>query len=332
MKRPTANQSRTSCPDCLDGLTRRDFVRAVGGAAIAAGALPLLGARPAWAAPSASSPAETVVSEFYKTLSDKQRKAICLAFDDERRFTINANWHVTEPTIGDSFFSVEQRGLIDQILRHVTSEDGYDLLQRQMVEDYGGVESYSVALFGEPGTGQFQWMMTGRHLTIRADGDSAKNVAFGGPMIYGHGAEDPAENVFHFQTKKANEVFEALDPKQREQALVAKAPKENQVNLQGDRARFKGIAVGDLSSDQKGLFEEVVGVLLAPYRKEDVDEALQYLKDGGGFDKLHLAFYKEGDLQDDQIWDIWRVEGPTFVWHFRGAPHVHTYVNIGKKA
>ena len=28
---------------------------------------------------------------------------------------------------------------------------------------------------------------------------------------------------------------------------------------------------------------------------------------------------------------IWRLEGPTLVWHFRGAPHVHAYVNIGAK-
>jgi hypothetical protein len=26
------------------------------------------------------------------------------------------------------------------------------------------------------------------------------------------------------------------------------------------------------------------------------------------------------------------VEGPSFVWHFRGAPHVHAYINIATKA
>mgnify|MGYP006190435459 CR=1 FL=1 len=42
--------------------------------------------------------------------------------------------------------------------------------------------------------------------------------------------------------------------------------------------------------------------------------------------------YKTGDLDEDQVWDIWRLESPTLVCHFRGAPHVHTYVNIGRKA
>ena len=72
-------------------------------------------------------------------------------------------------------------------------------------------------------------------------------------------------------------------------------------------------------------------MLLAPYRQEDVDEVFEILKASGGVEKLHLAFYQEGDLQDDKTWDIWRVEGPSFVWHFRGAPHVHAYINIAMK-
>ena len=320
-----------NCPDCDSTLTRRDFVRAAGRAALAAGAVPLLiSPRRAMAAPKPSSAAETAAKQFYEALTAEQKKTICFPFDHELRRRISANWHVTKPQIGDDFYTVEQRGLIDEILRGVTSEDGYDRLQQQMEYDDGGVNFYSVGVFGEPGAGGFEWMMTGRHLTIRADGDSVENAAFGGPMIYGHGEEDPKDNLFHYQTKQANEVFAALDSKQREKALIAEAPRENQVPLQGDSGRFPGITVGELSSDQRELVESVIRVILAPYRKEDVDEALALLKSGGGLEKLHMAFYKQGDLNDDGVWDIWRVEGPTFVWHFRGAPHVHTYVNIGR--
>ena len=56
------------------------------------------------------------------------------------------------------------------------------------------------------------------------------------------------------------------------------------------------------------------------------------MKAGGGLDALHMAFYEAGDIGKDQEWDIWRLEGPNFVWHFRGAPHVHAYVNISQKA
>ena len=321
------------CPDCDVEFNRRDFVKAVGGAALAAGTLPLFATpRSAVAAPSKNSAAETAVKRFYETLSEQQKKAICFPFDHEKRHNISANWKITEPTIGDDFYSDNQRKLIDEILRGVTTEDGYERFQKQMEADWGGFEEYTVAVFGEPGTGKFEWELTGRHLTIRADGDSVENVAFGGPMIYGHGASNPKKNLFHYQTKKANEVFQALDPKQREKALLAKAPKEDQVSIQGESGKFPGMAVGELSSDQKDLVESVIKVILAPYRKEDVEEAVAVLKSGGGLEKLHMAFYKQGDLREDQVWDIWRVEGPSFVWHFRGAPHVHTYVNIGLKS
>ena len=196
--------------------------------------------------------------------------------------------------------------------------------------------NYHVALFGTPGSGRFQWEMTGQHLTIRADGDSMENTAFGGPIVYGHAAGDSQPglpgNVFYHQTRKANEVFAALDGKQREKALLAKAPREDEVAVQGPSGTFPGIAVGDLSDDQKELVENVSRVILTPYREEYVDEALTLLKSGGGFDRLHMAFYKTRDLGDDGEWDIWRLEGPTFVWHFRGAPHVHAYVNIAAKS
>jgi hypothetical protein len=32
------------------------------------------------------------------------------------------------------------------------------------------------------------------------------------------------------------------------------------------------------------------------------------------------------------VWDNWRLEGPAFVWHFRGAPHVHVWVHIADES
>ena len=325
------DQKQIVCPDCRDEMPRRDFVKTAGAALVAASAVPL-SARHCLAAPSPESSAETTVKRLYDSLSDEQKKIICLPFDHQKRTRISANWHITDAKIGDDLFSTEQRKLIDDVLRGVTSEDGYERLLKQMDDDDGGVSAYSIAIFGQPGSGKFQWTMTGRHLTIRADGDSVDNAAFGGPVVYGHGESDPNDNLFHYQTKKANEVFAALDEPQRKQALLKAAPQESAVSLQGTNGEFPGLALGELSSDQKDLVESVIKVILAPYRQEDVDEALAILKSGGGLEKLRMAFYQQGDLNDDKVWDIWRLEGPSFVWHFRGAPHVHAYVNIGLKS
>lgn len=323
-------QTPRRCPDCDHEMSRRDFVKVGGAAALAATAGGLLLPRGAVAKPTAESAAETAVKRFYDTLSGSQKEAICFGFDHDLRQRISANWNITKPLIGSDFYSTEQRELIREIVRGVTSEDGYERFMRQMEDDSGGIGEYAVAIFGEPGSGKFQWEMTGRHLTMRADGDSVANRAFGGPIVYGHGEEgDVNKNLFHYQVKKANEVFAALDPEQRKRALQVKAPPESQVPLQKAGSAFPGIAAGELSADQKELFESVIKTILAPYRKEDVDEVVAILKASGGLDQLHLAFYQQGDLGDDGVWDMWRVEGPGFVWHFRGAPHVHAYVNIG---
>ena len=326
-------QNRQSCPDCERPVDRRTFMRNVGSAALVGAAAPaFLAARPAHAAPTAKSAAETAIGRFYDSLTDSQKQTIVFPFDHELRKKISANWHVTKPTLDDDFYTKEQRALVHEIVRNVTTEDGYERILRQTEDDDGGIGSYSMAVFGSPGTGRFEWELTGRHLTLRADGDSVDQAAFGGPVIYGHGAEKPSENLFHYQTKKANEVFHALDAPQAAKALLTKAPAEAEVAIQGERGSFPGIAVGELSADQKQLVEATLKVILAPYRKEDVDEVFAILKATGGLDKLHMAFYQEGDLQDDKVWDIWRVEGPAFVWHFRGAPHVHAYINIGVKS
>ncbi len=308
-------------------LDRRTFVKLVGSGAVA-GAV-AASAPSAFAAPTPQSRAETFVKRLYDSFTPAQRKIVCLPFDDPRRRRIHPNWHVTEPQIGDDFFTDDQRELITEILKSVTTEEGFERFLKQMDDDNGGMEAYSMAIFGEPGKGKFQWEMTGRHLTIRADGDSVDKAAFGGPIVYGHGEEEPSDNLFHYQTKMANEVFGALDARQRKEALLPKAPRETAVPIQGPDGKFPGVPVGELSSDQRKLLEKTVRVMLQPYRKEDVDEVMEILKAGGGFEKLCIAFYQQGDLKNDKVWDIWRVEGPNFVWHFRGAPHVHTYLNIG---
>ena len=317
-------------------LSRRDFMVKV--STVAASSLPV-GAglsRFSEAAPTPESAAESIVQTLHDSLTESQESVVLLPWNDSRRTRINANWKVTEPGIGSDFYTNEQRHLIDQILRSVTSPDGYERLIRQMKEDWGGIGRYAMAIFRDPSSDKFLWEMTGRHLTLRADGNSLSNTAFGGPIVYGHGAGDSQVglpgNVYYYQLEKANQVFQALDGKQRQKALLAKAPLETEVPIQGPGASFSGIAASELSPDQRKLVEETMQLLLAPFREEDVKETMSLLKAGGGLDKLHLAFYQSANLGDDQEWEIWRLEAPTLVWHFRGSPHVHTYVNIGKKA
>lgn len=337
------------CSDC-DDISRRGFLRSVGAAAmLGAGAtgLTLPGSRRLVAAtfedtaPSAAPRSdETVVKALYDSLSEKQRAAICMPFDHEKRSEVRNNWHIVpqaECSIG-KFYTADQKALITEILRGVTSEDGFERFQKQMQDDDGGFDNYTCAVFGEPGSGKFEWVMTGRHLTIRADGGSVENTAFGGPIFYGHavtGEEKPDHpgNVWWHQARLANKVYEALDGKQREKALVVASPADRASVIDLRKAgEPEGIAAADMSSDQKELLEATLRSMLSMYRKSDVDEALDYIKKAGGIDQLRLSFFQEGDLGDDGVWDRWMVRGPALAWYFRGSPHVHTWVNIARYA
>jgi hypothetical protein len=333
------------CPDCDgDGLDRRDFLLSAGLTAAAVSAAAPLWATPRiHAAPTPQSPAETAAKALYDTLTDEQKKAMCFDWDykDPKRGLLRTyvsnNWQITKPHIRSSFYNKKQQSLIHDVFKGIINPDWYAKFLKQLKDDTGGQEwgaEQSIALFGTPGSGKFEFVMTGRHMTIRADGQSNDKVAFGGPIFYGHAASGFNEkvhhpgNVFWHQAELANKVYQALDDKQKARALVDRRPKESAVAFRGSAGTFTGIGVGELHDDQKKDLQKVLTALLEPYRTEDRDEALACLKRQGGLDGCHLTFYKDGDIGDDGEWDNWRLEGPSFVWYFRGEPHVHVWVNI----
>ena len=239
----------------------------------------------------------------------------------------------------------DQRDLVQQIFRHLHAPEFADRAMEQMVHDSEGKgfnAGTAVALFGQPGEGKFEFVLTGRHCTRRCDGDAVAGAAFGGPIFYGHQAgENDAEaadhpgNVFWYQAKRVNEVFQALDGRQRAVALIdgkGRAEKGSQtVKLTGQKTGLAGIRVGDLAKDQQALVQGVMKDLLAPFRKPDAEEAMKLVQ-AQGLENLSLAYFKQQDVGNDGVWDVWQLEGPSMVWYFRGDPHVHCYVHIRDRA
>jgi hypothetical protein len=319
-------------------LTRRRLIAGAAGAAgVMASGLPLLAAEKA--APTKT--AETLAAILHESLSPEQRSQICFPWDYKHpkfgllRTRVGNNWNATEPEVASTFFTPDQRQLVRDIFEQLIEPEWHARFDTQMEDDCGGFgHAQSVALLGEPGSGTFQFLLTGRHMTLRCDGDAAEHVAFGGPIFYGHDAggfnekKDHPGNVFWPQALAANRVFAMLDGKQRSTALVRELPKENAVGFRGKQSPIPGIRVSELSPDQREELEKVLAILLEPYRTADREEVRGCLKRQGGLEEVRLAFYSQGDIGDDKVWDNWRLEGPAFVWHFRGAPHVHVWVNV----
>jgi hypothetical protein len=330
--------------ECLT-LSRRDLLRTLG-AGVLASSVPLIGRTATAAAgqtkagPSPSELAETAVARFHASLSKTQREQICFPFDHPLRSVVKNNWDIVKPAISD--LNKEQQALCHEIMKGLCSEDGMARFTKQMEDDAGGFDAYHVAVFGEPGTDKpFEWVLTGRHDTLRADGNSLEGAAFGGPIFYGHAAdghfnEDAkhTNNVWWYQGEQANKIFQTLDDKQKAQALVAKAEEDDArtIKLKGAKLPAHGLAIADLDSQQKDMVRLLLEMMLRPFRACDAAEVHECLDAAGGADKLRLTYFKEGDIGNDGVWDIWKLEGPAFSWYFRGSPHVHTWLNVARRA
>lgn len=331
-----------SCDCCQQNeISRRTFLKTTltGLAAAGAAGIPVRASEQLQAPAATNGTPETLVTTFYRSLTEEQKKAVVFPFDDPLRSKIDNNWHITNQRVGTDF-TPDQQAMIREIFLKMHSPEYAEKVMKQVEHDAGkeGFGGSSIALFGEPGVGKFEFVLTGRHVTRRCDGDSVEGAAFGGPIFYGHAAlsfneaPDHPGNIYWYQAKRANEVFQMLDGKQRKAALLGDPREERGTETVAlNRRELQGIPVSDLSRDQKEHVHMVMSDLLAPFRKQDADEAIRLIKDNG-FDKLHLAFYKNEDIGNDGVWDVWQIEGPAMIWYFRGAPHVHTWVHVRERA
>jgi hypothetical protein len=312
-----------------ESYNRRTFIKTTTAGAFLGSTAPLLAAK--------SPNSETLAATLFKSLTDEQRKKVTFPWDHELRNRVDNNWRIVTDRIFETF-NEDQQQMIKEIFLSLHSEQYAQQVLRQVETDNGkgGMGKCAVAMFGEPGTGKFEFVFTGRHVTRRCDGDAVEGAAFGGPIFYGHAAqhfnEKPGhpDNIYWFQAKRANELFQALDGKQRKQALLQHSRGEHgtkTVALKTKVADMEGLPMSGLSSDQQELADLVMHDLLAPFRKVDREESMKLIKKNG-FEDLHLSYFQKEDIGDDGVWDVWQIEGPRMVWYFRGKPHVHTWVNI----
>ena len=334
--------SAFNCPDCGDdSFFRREFLRAglATTAALAYATLP----KSARADDTPSDTPETLVKRLYDSLNEKQRQEVCFGWDHQDpkrgllRTRVSNNWHITNPVVNTDYYTKEQQHLVRKIFEGIIQPDWHARVDQQLKDDAGGFgNQQNIAIFGKPGEDKFEFVMTGRHMTLRCDGNTAEHVAFGGPLFYGHQASRIGEplnekdghpgNIYWPQALAANKVYEMLDGKQRKLAEVGSRNEED-IKFRG-KEKLEGIPISELSADQKEQVQKTLGMLLEMYRQSDQDEVLACLKTQGGLDACCLSFDTNQDKGGDKVWDCWRLEGPAFEWYFRGEPHVHCWVNI----
>jgi hypothetical protein len=279
---------------------------------------------------------DALAGRVFAMLSEDARRRACIAFDDPLRQCHNRGLGMGGLSINATSVDWDTRCALTDLLHAGLSEQGRLRLARQDVTRWGGVNTMQLLICGDPGTGPYQIVLSGVHLNLRLGGDGSDGVAFGGPQVYGdqHGNEVHGlpGNVYRYQMEAAHRLIAALTPAERAAVRVPVAPAQVNIGLQGRAGRFDGVPVGDLAADERALAREIVAGILSTYSDDAASYAWQCLERNGGVDALRFADYDEDFSGSRRAGDapsqIFRLEGPAAVFHFRGEPHVHAFVNI----
>jgi hypothetical protein len=212
------------------------------------------------------------------------------------------------------------------------SAEGRSRVPEEFFTRWAGVHAMRVLICGDPAAPPYQIVLTGNHINLRIGGRSPEGAAFGGPQVYGdqRGNERPGlpGNLYRDQFLLAQRILRNLDRSKRERAVLAEAPVQTGIELQGRQGSFPGVGVSELALEDRAVVRDLVERIFATYPQDDVAYARMCLQANGGLDGLSLSYYQHGEDGAIAEAQVFRLEGPGAVLYFRGYPHVHAFVNI----
>jgi hypothetical protein len=319
-------------------MNRRRLLKGAAGIGAVAG-IGALG-RYAFVAPPRSEHLESVddlAARIFESLSEAARSRACIAYDHPARQCHNRGLGMGGASVNASSFDWDTRCALTDLMHAGLSETGRMRVPNQDATRWAGVNLMQLLVCGDPRAGPYQILLSGVHLNLRLGGASPDGAAFGGPQVYGDQRGNEIVglpgNTYRYQMEAAHRLIAALTPAERSTARVARAPAQVNIGLQGSSGHFDGIAVGELDAAKRELARELVAGIVATYAERDAAYAWECLERNGGIDALRFADYDEdfggfSRRAGDAPSQIFRLEGPAAVFHFRGEPHVHAFMNI----
>ena len=239
--------------------------------------------------------ADTALARFCRALDPDRRAALLLPADDPRRAMVQNHWAVVPATIAS--LTADQQELALGLVRQVCTGDGFARLTRQRDDDAGGWKHDHLAVFGTPdGPGPFEWVLSGRHLTLRG---SADGLVPPGPLFWGHAVDGPS-NLARGQFEAAAALFGSL-------------------GADGRRGLAEGLDLGALAGEPLRAARHLIASAAGPFR------GFEAPADAADLAGCRWQGYWIDDAPVDAPPPAWRLTGPGFAWSFHGRPHVHCW-------
>ncbi len=328
-------------------ISRRVFL---GGAGAVAG-LALTRSRDWLGSDSAGHTIDQLFTTFEQSLTPTQRALTFLSHDHPtRQITLTEAVHKT-PHIG-TLYNSQQANLIRQMYNRMLSAQGRNWM-RNTINLEGRFSGSILKIYSSdltrPSLENSQLVINGGHYMLRSEDISGSGYALGGPVSYGqqigNNRYKVEGNAYKAHGDAMHLFHQSLDHNERQMAYQTTAPTELLLQIQGHGAQISGVKIADISDRAKEVAREMLGTLFSGFTTTQQNEAWSAIDDNGGIDSLHVAmytdfaFYQDGarysDLNQQQrqargipYCQVWRIEGPASVIHFKGFPHVHAYMNI----
>jgi hypothetical protein len=279
---------------------------------------------------------DELAAQVFEALPENLRAEACVTYDHPLRQYYNRGLWAGGAVVHAGSLDWDARRALTDLFHAALSEIGRTRVPHQDATRWAGVNLMQLLFCGDPRTGPYQVMLSSVHLNFRLGGRSREGVAFGGPQVYGdqrgNGRVGLPGNTYRYQMEAAHRLFAAMTPAQRSAARVPQAPAQTNIGVQGRGGRFDGVPVAELAPASRKLARDVVAGILENYADDDAAYAWQCLDGNGGVDALHVADYHEdfegGRRAASGPSQIFRLEGPAAVFHFRGEPHLHAFLNV----
>lgn len=231
---------------------------------------------------------------------------------------------------------------IDDILRGIETErlpsvPAEQRAQRQRVMESRSSGNYWIAMFGNPASGRWGWMINGHHFAANFTVVEGR-VAFT-PLFLGANPQTIERGPYAGWRVLGNEIaegfalFRSLTPEQRSEALVGPTVTAELFTGKGRKdAQPKPVGLGadQLDPDKRDKLMRLVEEFVAAAADTAAAEQMRRIR-ADGANRLHLAWW--GSTEDPSQRFLYRIQGPSILIEFTREPdgagagnHVHAIV------
>jgi hypothetical protein len=267
--------------------------------------------------------ARAAAIKLFKSLTDEQKKLALKDVDDKDRYA-EVFPPVERKGVPLKMLTADQKGLIDDVVRAMTSE--YGASRCLEVAKQSGDDQRYLNFYGEPEEGKpFAWRLAQHHLTLIYAEFGKDKVNEFGPVLLGG---NPVNKLWEDEEKILLELRAALSDEEAK-IVIAKGD-----GTSGKAIGTAGMRIGDLGEKPRALAKKLLEQRLAVFSVERRKVLEDLIAADGGVEAQRLAIWGDttkGHMDGGNY--SWKIGGGVLLcdWQTAGKNHIHMTVR-GKKA